>query len=713
MATLAGAAPGVSSSNSRWLLNFLKQELSPYPGRAWTVARMTIAATVMMLCIMIFRIPGAALGAYYTLLFSRDSPQATLRSAITSLAAVGCAVCVVLFTAAIFVGDPALHFAWVVGLLLLTFFLISALNEYRAATAFGFLAVNSITYWDFPANTETRVENTLWTALAVASSALVTVAIEYLSQRIHPFDQLREGIGHRIEVTESALASWGHDVAVDDLTCDKLMQYGVVGTSRLRRLVNRSQQAPQLRAEWSAVVALVGRVVDLAAALNDVGGRLSEDDRRRCLSARQDLQAAKDALDSEDLGAFTRLQPHPADASHPLLLDIQRTILLLPQVFSGLAPLAEFLPSSVDVERRSPLWKSDAFTNPEHLRFALKGSLAAGSCYLLYNGINWSGLNTSVSTCMITALSTVGASHQKQLLRVLGALFGALCLGMPAQVFLLPHIASISEFAVLFVTVTALSSWIATSSARLAYAGVQTAFAFYVTHLRTFGPQTSLTVARDDVAGILLGLFAMYVFFDRFWTEDTAARVLRLFIANLRRLANFSHRVTASGSTRDAIDIARSERSLINNHFDMIRDESDALFFEFGQGWQEKIRLRNQIRAWQPQLRTYFLLEVSLLHFRLGNPDRELSPDAESCLSQSDEMLNMLADWKEASLNDSSAEPSTSLLSQLRSLEARLPSPDDPAQSDRTTMGISYSILNIAVTLSNAMLTMSASRSAE
>ena len=46
-----------TSQSWGWFADFLKQELAPYPGRASTVARMVISATLVMLIIMIFRIP--------------------------------------------------------------------------------------------------------------------------------------------------------------------------------------------------------------------------------------------------------------------------------------------------------------------------------------------------------------------------------------------------------------------------------------------------------------------------------------------------------------------------------------------------------------------------------------------------------------------------------------------------------------------------------
>ena len=66
-----------SSGPSVWFWKFLKWELAPYPGRAATVARMVIAATIVMLITMTFHLPYGAYGALYTLTISRESPQGT------------------------------------------------------------------------------------------------------------------------------------------------------------------------------------------------------------------------------------------------------------------------------------------------------------------------------------------------------------------------------------------------------------------------------------------------------------------------------------------------------------------------------------------------------------------------------------------------------------------------------------------------------------
>jgi multidrug resistance protein MdtO len=72
-----------------WFLEFLKEELAPYPGRAGTIARMVLAATLVMIICVTFRIPYAFEGAIYTFIVLRESPRATLQSAGAALLSVG------------------------------------------------------------------------------------------------------------------------------------------------------------------------------------------------------------------------------------------------------------------------------------------------------------------------------------------------------------------------------------------------------------------------------------------------------------------------------------------------------------------------------------------------------------------------------------------------------------------------------------------------
>ena len=62
-----------------WLREFLKEELAPYPGRGTLVARMVIAATLVMLITMTFRLP-FGVQAIYALVISRETHWATVKA---------------------------------------------------------------------------------------------------------------------------------------------------------------------------------------------------------------------------------------------------------------------------------------------------------------------------------------------------------------------------------------------------------------------------------------------------------------------------------------------------------------------------------------------------------------------------------------------------------------------------------------------------------
>src|SRR5262249_20785414 len=73
---------------------------------------------------------------------------------------------------------------------------------------------------------------------------------------------------------------------------------------------------------------------------------------------------------------------------------------------------------------RPSLFVPDAFDNPEYVQFAVKGTVAALICYVSFVGFDYPGIYTSVITCFVVSLSTVGASNQKGILRFGGAAAG-------------------------------------------------------------------------------------------------------------------------------------------------------------------------------------------------------------------------------------------------------------------------------------------------
>jgi len=219
-------------------------------------------------------------------------------------------------------------------------------------------------------------------------------------------------------------------------------------------------------------------------------------------------------------------------------------------------------------------------------------------------------------------LSTIGSSHQKQVLRITGALAGG-AVGMIAQIFILPSVDSIAGFTVLFLVISFAAAWLINSGPRLSYFGVQFAYAYFLINLSEFTIQTSLTPTRDRVVGILLGLAVMWLVFDQLWGASAIVEMKSAFISLLRALAKLA-REPLSKNLQVAIEQSYALRETVNNDFNKVRAFADGVLFEFGPSRQQDLALRSRIISWQPELRTLFISCVALLKYRLRLPGFEL-----------------------------------------------------------------------------------------
>ena len=620
MATVAQTLPR-PFSGLPWLRAFLQEELAPYPGRTAMVARMTLAATLIMIIGMTFRIPYTWQGAIYALIVSRENAQATLKSAATIFLVTGIGAIYFLTTIRLVINDPLLHFLWVIGTLFLAFYAVSALKDYTAAVAFVNLNALAVPLWDGHLPAEINVENTLWLCLAVLVAVVVTGAVELAFQRVRPGDEVILPIGDRLFAVTNLLTCYAEGRAVDPATQKQILRLETLGTSLLRRSLRRSNYSSEYSVEMGGVTALVGRLVDLAAALTHLEFEASGGDHKRLRYLASALASIRNELLNRKIPGPLQFNSDEESAGVPLLREIEHTVSLIPQAFAS-RHTPEYL-SLVDDIPRPSLFVRDAFTNPDHPRFALKGCLAASICYVIYNATDWPGISTSVTTCLLTALSTIGSSHQKQLLRILGAAFGGFVLGMGSQIFILPYLDSIGGFALLVVAVTAFSAWFMTSSPRLSYFGVQIAVAFYLINVSEFKMQTSLEVGRDRVVGILLGLFAMWLIFDKLWGVPAARELKETFISNLRLLAQFA-REPASKDLKTATGRRFALGETINTNLDKVRALADGVLLEFGHSRTEDLALRTLVRRAQPQMRVLFIMQIAEWKYRARLPGFEL-----------------------------------------------------------------------------------------
>jgi multidrug resistance protein MdtO len=632
--------PARRSAYWPWFREFMRWELAPYPGRLSTVARMTIAATLVMIIVVTFRIPNAALAGVFSILLARENLAATWRGWRMIVPGFIAACLYTLLGMMLFRGYPITHFFWVVGSLFLIFFVLRTTTNYAAALAFAIPVGVALPVWDRTAPSQFQVEGTLWLVLIIALGASVALATEAIYRIFDSSDPFIAFVDDQLLAVQQVAESLANLHAPPKPVLDKVLQYQMIGTGRLRLTLQRQGVNPTQRAQRSALISTAGRLIGLAADLERTPHEPGEDDVIRLGALSERLgEIRTDLRKSGVVSPPPPLLEGQPSLSFPGLQEMERAVAIISEIFQRDA--------IVDDSHNAPAgdwWRAlflpDTFENPEYIRFAFVGCLAATICYVLYNALDWPGIGTtSVLTCVVTALGTLGTSLQAQFLRFAGFIVGGLVFGISAQILILPGIDSIFGFALFFAAAIAIAAWFATSSPRLSLFGVQMSLVFFFVHLQDYQIQTDLTVARDKVLGVLLGIIVMGFIFDRFGTKSDAEQLQKLLVRNMRMLAQLGV-CPVAGDRAIAVSQISRLRTQINDNFASQESQTDAARFEyeFRHRREEDIAECDRIHRSQPALRSIFLLELSLLSHRMR---REIGSELTSQQNQAlDHFLN-------------------------------------------------------------------------
>jgi multidrug resistance protein MdtO len=280
MGAIAQSLAGTTGSFT-WLWEFLRQELAPYKGRAALVTRMVAAATLTMIIGVTFQIPYTAFAVPFALVLSRESLEGTTKAARALVVGSVLAGVYVVVGAMLVLGNPMLRFLWVGGTLFLAFYGLSALSNYTVAARFAYLTVITIPLWDSRISIGSKVTNTLWAVGAISLGSVITLLMEIAFAGFRRTDQLSAAILERLVSVEDLLTCFANGHPAPEATRSALVRLATVGISRLREVLQRSGYNAQHKQELGALVALVGRLVDIAANLSQFTDRVTDDDRNR------------------------------------------------------------------------------------------------------------------------------------------------------------------------------------------------------------------------------------------------------------------------------------------------------------------------------------------------------------------------------------------------------------------------------------------------
>jgi multidrug resistance protein MdtO len=491
-------------------LELLSVELAPREGRTLAVVHMATACAITVAIAMLFRIPEPTYMAYIVFLISKDEKAGTVTTGVGGQLAVTLAVVLTLGLMMIDLSEPALRLP------------AMALNTFVAmytARAFvlgpitylaGFVLVMLQSVVDDVSSPEALTRLTLWLWVVLLVPVVITILLNLLfapGARL-----LAERIARKV-LTELEPALLRGDVP------QQLPHWQEITVALLGKNIGTASPGSRISPT------VIRRLVDVLVILEVLPAGIAPAERQ-ILATR--VRACRNSL------AGAPAETHPVDPGEALSPNILALAKGLEALEHEIVQPATIQPPPAAHAKRS-LFTPDAFTNPAHWQFALKTTLAVMVVYAVYTLLDWPGMRTSIVTCFFVALGSLGETVHKLVLRISGALIGGLIAGL-CIVFVLPHMTDIGQLCALIFVVSAGAGWIATSSERLSYAGLQIAFAFFLGILQGYAPANDLTVLRDRIAGIVLGNVVMAVFFSLLWPESATARLRTALAGILRKI---------------------------------------------------------------------------------------------------------------------------------------------------------------------------------
>ena len=558
-------------------VDFLRRELAPTPGRGSATFRLTLACVIATIPILTHRIPHALIVMIVMYLITQEDTAATLVGSILAVAGV-----TVGLGAALLAWMVALDIAWLriacfVGFVVAGLWLKRVLVVGALGSALGLPAALVMVLPDVaPIPPESLVEFVLWIWWCVTLGLAVNVGVQLLLAPGDPLMLLLRELDARLHAVESTVRELaGATELAPPPTGMSLDALATAGMSRPVALLKTASltnvRARQRHETLATTITLVDRLVTDAGALRLLVSSTS------ITPMRESLLRVADGCANARRAVAERRWPEPAAAAPPSastpppLADMERTLEQL-SVVSRIEP-----PKPTTKEPGPHLLLPDATTNPEYVQFAVKGALAALICYVLFIGFDYPGIYTSVITCFVVSLSTIGSSNQKGLLRFGGAAVGGV-MGLFALVYAFPNIEGLGGFWLVFATGTAVAAWINFGSPRISYGGYQTGLAFYKATLQDLGPAVSATVVRDRLIGVAFGLIVFGIVEHVVWPARAADRMHARLADVFRSLAAFARALSQPPSNVDA------RRRLISQQVTDVQGFIESSKYESGTG---------------------------------------------------------------------------------------------------------------------------------
>jgi multidrug resistance protein MdtO len=517
-------------TRARETIREIARLLAPKPGQFELASRLALICALTVLVTEIYQTPEPALTTYVAFFLNRDSRTMSLIIDFVFIALITLVIGFILLVAIVVINDPMWR---VISMAMISFgvlFLASASKLQPVANTIALIVGYGL---DVLGNIQLGEEGTrglLYVWLFVGIPAGVSIIVN-LVLAPSPRRLAERAIARRLDLSAAMLQIPDEHIRGE---FKESLREGVVEIQEWLGLADREKTSPP--ADIAALRQAADSTVTIVSAI-DMSDRKPE--ARLTIPLREYL-----AQTFQEMAAILKSGGYPSRITWQAP-DIDRPLKpLAAHVFAAIRDaIAHFTeaptsPPRVDEKPGEPsgFFRADAFSNPDHVNYALKTTAAAMFCYLLYSLLDWPGIHTCFITVYIVSLGTTAETVEKFTLRILGCLVGAAA-GYAAIIFLVPSLTSIDQLMAVVFLGTLAAGYVAAGSPRISYAGFQMAFAFFLCVVQGPAPAFDLVTARDRVIGILIGNLVVYLVFTNLWPISIGKRIDPAIASLLHRLS--------------------------------------------------------------------------------------------------------------------------------------------------------------------------------
>ena len=638
--TISDAGSGINWKHN--FFTFLRQELAPSSARWRAALRLTITCALIVAVMMSVRMPAGELLIVALFMVSQSDAWGSLSKAgirvITTVLG-GLIALIAIITCA---DKPWILFPLQAVVLAIGLFLS------RTTTAPYAWSLFSVTFYiivpEFISMPGASLERGLWVTFAFAVGALLGTISQFVLWPDDPEDLLLDDLAERLNRVEKILerVMTGPYVYATQKPA-RLPIPAVVTTGlahQLDLLTDAEAKSHWLRQRHTEQIELITDVEVLVMNALRLDRLAAEPQgstpfpawiyqrlraiHAECTRLRSALEGRRPPVGQAAVGGNSSAESEATDAETLALLPsiraMEQTLTRMPEVMAFLSSPPDSRPSVLASPQpaREPVAERYFFTpacnlsNREAIQFALKGTLAASICGLLYQGVAWPGIHTSVYTCVTVSQSCFGAGRHKALLRFIGAALGGLA-SLAVMVSLTPNMTSLASLLVVTTPLFFVAAWVVVGSSRIAYAGYQMAIAVSLVLLNTFTPTIDLIPARDRLVGILLGIVVIGIIDVTLWPVSARSTIRHKLADVLHKMATLQRLIVQKNRAQ-----ARNTSFTIHRDLTSVLTLQDVLPFEPVSSAQEAEREGDALLQLINHAQRVFLKLLALGRHRVG-----------------------------------------------------------------------------------------------